>query len=91
MYAIPNVAVRAPRAPQPSTGDAATGAAGGADPDAAANALAEQTIAAQKAAFNYEAAEQAELERERETLEAMVQAQLKDEDEVMKKWIAMIA
>jgi len=51
---------------------------------AAANALAEKVLAAQQAAFNLEAAEQAELEREREVLESMVQAQLKDEDEVMK-------
>jgi len=90
MYVSPHVSVRAPRAPQPVAGDAVTGAADGADPDAAANAVAEKALAAQKAAFNLEAAEQAELEREREVLESMVQAQLKDEDEVMKKWIAMI-
>ena len=89
MYAVPNVAARTPRAPQPST-DAATGAADGAGPDAAANAAQQRALAAQRDTFNYEAAEQAELEREREVLESMVQAQLKDEDEVMKKWIAMI-
>ena len=50
----------------------------------------QQALATQRAAFNYEAAEQTELEREREVLEDMVQAQLKFEDEIVKKWIAMI-
>jgi hypothetical protein len=43
-----------------------------------------------KAAFNYQTELDAEAERERAALEALLMAQLKDEDEVMKKWIAMI-
>lgn len=43
-----------------------------------------------KAAFDYEVAQQAEMERERAALEALLLANLKDEDEVMKKWIAMV-
>ncbi|HVA29090.1 MAG TPA: hypothetical protein VNF68_12985 [Candidatus Baltobacteraceae bacterium] len=91
MYATPIAAARIARAPQPaSDADAATGAAGGADPSVAVTAAQQQALATQRATFNYEAAEQAELEREREVLEEMVQAQLKFEDEVVKKWIAMI-
>lgn len=44
----------------------------------------------QQALFNIEMAEQAELEREREALEAFTMEQLKNEDAIMKKWIAMI-
>jgi len=47
-------------------------------------------IAAQRQAFDYEAAERAEIEREHETLEALLMAQLKNEDEILKKWIALI-
>ncbi len=89
MYAGPIAAARTPRAPQPPA-DAATGAADGADPDAAAAAAQQQALAQRRGAFNLEAAEQAEFEREREVLEEMVQAQLKFEDEIVKKWIAMI-
>lgn len=89
MYASPTTAVRAQRPPQP-VADAATGAAAGADPAATAEEAQQQALATQRAAFNYEAAEQAELEREREVLEEMLQAQLKFEDEIVKKWIAMI-
>jgi hypothetical protein len=89
MTATPTVAARGPRAPQP-TADAATGAATGSDPASADEQTQRQAIATQRAAFNYEAAEQAELEREREVLEDMLQAQLKFEDEIVKKWIAMI-
>jgi hypothetical protein len=51
----------------------------------------EHALALAKAAFDYETEVQAEGEREREALEQLLLAQLKDEDEVMKKWIAMIA
>ena len=44
----------------------------------------------QQALFNVEMAEQAELEREREALEALQMAQIKNEDAIMKKWIEMI-
>jgi hypothetical protein len=43
-----------------------------------------------RAAFDHETELNAEAEREREALEALLLVQLKDEDEVMKKWIAMI-
>jgi hypothetical protein len=91
MYARPLAAARIARVPRPAidTG-AATGAADDADPNADANAVQQQAIATQRAAFNYDAAERAELEREREALEEMVQSQLKFEDEIMNKWIAMI-
>jgi len=47
-------------------------------------------IAAQHAAFDFQAAETAELLREHEALESLMQEQLKNEDEIMKKWIALI-
>lgn len=91
MYASPVAAARIARAPQPAIdADAATGAADGADPDADATAAQQLALATQRATFGYEAAERAELEREREVLEEMLQAQLKFEDEIVNKWIAMI-
>jgi hypothetical protein len=66
---------RAPRAPQAKS-DAG---------DAGRTALA-----ATKAAFDLAASEHAEAERERAILEELMLAQLKDEDEIVKKWIAMI-
>lgn len=47
-------------------------------------------IAAQHQAFDYEAAERAEILREHEVLQAMLMAHLKNEDEITKKWIALI-
>lgn len=47
-------------------------------------------IAAQHSAFDFQTAETAELLREHEALQALVMEQLKNEDEVMKKWIALI-
>jgi|HubBroStandDraft_6_1064221.scaffolds.fasta_scaffold3842379_1 hypothetical protein len=47
-------------------------------------------IAAQHAAFDFEIAERAELLREHEALQALLMEQLKNEDEIMKKWIALI-
>ena len=83
------MAVRAPRAPQtkPST-DPATGAAAAAPDDGTTQQ--EHALAQMRAAFDYETELHAEAEREREALEALLLVQLKDEDEVMKKWIAMI-
>jgi len=82
------MAARAPRAPQPKpTADPATGADTATPDDTTAQ---EQALAQVKAAFDYEMAQQAEMERERAALEALLVANLKDEDEVMKKWIAMI-
>ena len=50
----------------------------------------QQAIAAQHQAFDYEAAERAEIEREHEVLSALLMAFLKNEDEITKKWIALI-
>lgn len=47
-------------------------------------------LAAQHAAFDYQAAETAEMLREHQALEALMQENLKNEDEIMKKWIALI-
>jgi hypothetical protein len=47
-------------------------------------------LAAQHAAFDFEIAERAELLREHEALQALLMEQLKNEDEIMKKWIALI-
>ena len=47
-------------------------------------------LAAQHAAFDFEAAERGELLREHEALQALLMEQLKNEDEIMKKWIALI-
>ena len=49
------------------------------------------TPAANKAAaFDAEVAEEAELQREREAMEALMMAFIKQEDAIMKKWIEMI-
>jgi hypothetical protein len=47
-------------------------------------------IAAQRQAFDYDAAERAEIVREHEVLEALLMAHLKNEDEITKKWISLI-
>ena len=47
-------------------------------------------IAAQHAAFDFQLAETAELLREHEALQELLMEQLKNQDEVMKKWIALI-
>jgi len=47
-------------------------------------------IAAQHQAFDFEAAERAEILREHEVLEALLMAHLKNEDEITKKWISLI-
>ncbi len=65
---------------------------GGSAPAPASDQTAEQQarIAAQRQAFDYEAAERAEIEREGEALEALLMVFLKNEDEIMKKWISLI-
>jgi hypothetical protein len=50
----------------------------------------QQQIAAQHQAFDFVAAERAEILREHEVLQAMLMAHLKNEDEITKKWIALI-
>jgi len=47
-------------------------------------------LAAQHSAFDLQAAETAEMLREHQALEALMQENLKNEDEIMKKWIALI-
>jgi hypothetical protein len=47
-------------------------------------------IAAQHQTFDFEAAERAEILREHDILQAMLMEQLKNEDEITKKWIALI-
>ena len=47
-------------------------------------------IAAQHAAFDFDAAERAEMLREHAMLQAMLMEQLKTEDDITKKWIALI-
>jgi hypothetical protein len=47
-------------------------------------------LAAKHAAFDFEIAERAELLREHEALQALLMEQLINEDEIMKKWIALI-
>ena len=54
------------------------------------NAEGQAQIAAQHAAFDFELAERAEQLREHEALQALLLEQLKNEDEIMKKWIALI-
>jgi hypothetical protein len=47
-------------------------------------------IAAQRQAFDFETAERAEILREHEALQTLLMDHLKNEDEIMKKWIALI-
>lgn len=47
-------------------------------------------VAAQHQAFDFEAAERAEIAREHEVLQALLMAFLKNEDEITKKWISLI-
>ncbi|MGC1382072.1 MAG: hypothetical protein WA814_13740 [Candidatus Baltobacteraceae bacterium] len=64
------------------------GSAASAPPDIPAEQQAQ--IAAQRQAFDYETAERAEILREHEVLEALLMAHLKNEDEITKKWIALM-
>jgi hypothetical protein len=65
---------------------------GSAAPSADSDLTAEQQaqISTQHQAFDYDAAERAEILREHEALQTMLMAFLKNEDEIMKKWIALI-
>jgi hypothetical protein len=51
---------------------------------------AQAQIAAQHQAFDFDAAERAEIAREHEVLQALLMAFLKNEDEITKKWISLI-
>jgi hypothetical protein len=67
---------------------ATTKSASDADSDLTADQQAQ--LAAQHQAFDFDAAEQAEMLREHDALQAMLLENLKNEDEIMKKWIALI-
>jgi hypothetical protein len=58
--------------------------------DSDVTAAQQAQIAAQHAAFDFQLAENAELLREHEALAALVMEQLKNEDVIIKKWIALI-
>lgn len=66
-----------PATPPPGDGDTATQAQ-------------EDALAAQRQAFDFQTDETAELERERQALEQIMLARLKDEDEIVKKFIELI-
>jgi predicted metal-dependent hydrolase len=85
---VPLLSVRADRSTASRVATAAPRSAAAADDDLAAQQQAQ--LAAQHAAFDYEAAETAEMLREHQALEALMQENLKNEDEIMKKWISLI-
>jgi hypothetical protein len=62
----------------------------GAASDGSASPEAQAQVAAQRQAFDFDAAERAEMLREHEVLEALLMAHLKNEDEITKKWISLI-
>jgi hypothetical protein len=63
---------------------------GGTSSDSEPAATPQARIAAQHQAFDYDAAERAEILREHEVLQALLMAHLKNEDEITKKWISLI-
>ncbi|HEY6485481.1 MAG TPA: hypothetical protein VIX83_03765 [Candidatus Cybelea sp.] len=73
-------------------GALAAPAGSAASPASSSDLTAEQQaqVAAQRQAFDFEAAERAEIIREHEILEALLMAHLKNEDEITKKWISLI-
>ena len=48
------------------------------------------SLVERQAVFDAEVAEEAELQREREAMEALMMAFIKQEDAIMKKWIELI-
>jgi hypothetical protein len=85
---VPLQPLRPDRAPSARVTAAAPRSAAASGDDLTAEQQAQ--LAAQHAAFDYQAAETAEMLREHQALEALLQENLKNEDEIMKKWIAMI-
>lgn len=83
MIGAPSPAARPPRVPQGQPGAPA------ADDDPATQAQ-QQALAVQRQVFDLEMEQQAELERERQALEQLMLARLKDEDEICKKFIELI-
>lgn len=83
MIGAPLPATRAPRAPQARPAAPAS--------DDAPEAQAQQdALAVQRQTFDMQTAETAELERERQALEDIMLARIKDEDEIVKKFIELI-
>ncbi len=68
-------------ASRPARPAAARAAGDGADDDA---------VSERRHEFDLAQSEAAELQRELEALDAMLMAELKNEDEILKKWIALI-
>jgi hypothetical protein len=58
--------------------------------DSSEAAQQQAALLAQQATFNYELQERAELMREFNELRALQMEQLKQDDEIVKKWIALI-
>lgn len=83
MISTPLPPARTPRAPQAK---AATPAAA----DDAETRAQQQALASQRQAFDMQMEETAELEREGQALEQLMLAQLKDSDEIVKKFIELI-
>ena len=80
-YSLTRPAAKAAGPASPGTTSAATDAT-----ESSGNAA----LATQQQAFNLAQSEDAELHRELAALDDMLMAQVKDEDEILKKWIAMI-
>lgn len=58
--------------------------------DSDLDAQQQAQIAAMRQAFDFEAAERAEIMREQDALHTLLMAFVKNEDEIMKKWISLI-
>jgi hypothetical protein len=86
---VPPLPGRSERSAAPR-GAAVTAPRGGTDTSSDLTAEQQAQIAGQHAAFDFEAAERAEILREHAILQAMLMEQLKNEDEITKKWIALI-
>lgn len=80
----------APARPLPS-GRAASGTAASGEDDAVDELRDQEQVAEQREAFDFRIAERAEMEREANALRDLMLAQLKEDDDVLKKYIAMIA
>ena len=81
---VPSTAARAPRIPQTKNTTPA------ADSGDAQTQSQENALAAQRQTFDIGMEVQAEFERERQALEQLMIMRLKDEDEIMKKFIELI-
>lgn len=88
MIPVPMTAARAPRAPH-AAAKADAGATVDANDDTDATAQ-QHILAIQRQQFNFQMEEDAESLREQEALEELRMAQVKNEDEIVKKWIELI-